>query len=272
MLMIRWVFFDIGNVVMNDDPVMAFIYSELHRAILDRGIEKGFEDLLSEREQLIRERGAGHWYLLGERYLGLDGLHRLMHHCAAMIRADYMAYHNVLPGMEHALETLSREFELGILANQLKESMDGLEACGLRRYFRIAAVSELLDLKKPDPAIFRWALAQAGCAPEEAVMVGDRIDNDILPARQLGMWTLWFHAPPEEKGYSPTDGIPRLYQESQERASIGRIGPASPEEMPDGEARTSAELVSEVLRLRECSRTGQPRAAKEDAPSGADAR
>ena len=39
--------------------------------------------------------------------------------------------------------------------------------------------------------IFRIALERADCMPEEAVMVGDRIDNDIIPAKKLGMKTVW---------------------------------------------------------------------------------
>jgi len=31
--MIRWVFLDVGNVIMNDDPVMAFLYEDLARAL-----------------------------------------------------------------------------------------------------------------------------------------------------------------------------------------------------------------------------------------------
>jgi len=29
--MIRWIFLDVGNVIMNDDPVMAFIYGSCTR-------------------------------------------------------------------------------------------------------------------------------------------------------------------------------------------------------------------------------------------------
>jgi len=46
-------------------------------------------------------------------------------------------------------------------------------------------------VEKPDAEIFRRALRRAGCAPESAVMVGDRLDNDILPATRLGMRTVW---------------------------------------------------------------------------------
>ena len=39
--------------------------------------------------------------------------------------------------------------------------------------------------------LFEIALAKADCAPDNAVMIGDRIDNDIIPAGQLGMKTVW---------------------------------------------------------------------------------
>ena len=47
-----------------------------------------------------------------------------------------------------------------------------------------------MGVSKPDKAIFLRALAMAGCRPENAVMVGDRLDNDIRPAKDLGMTTV----------------------------------------------------------------------------------
>jgi len=47
-----------------------------------------------------------------------------------------------------------------------------------------------VGLEKPDPAIFRFALSRAGCSPAEAVMIGDRLDNDIRPARLQGWKTV----------------------------------------------------------------------------------
>jgi HAD superfamily hydrolase (TIGR01509 family) len=264
--LIRWVFFDMGNVVMNDDPTMAFLYAELQRALSEAGHGMSFEELLREREEDIALRGPGHWYRIGEKYLGTDGLHALMHRCAAAIRGDYMRYHNLIPGMTETLELLARQFQLGILANQLRESIDVLASLGLKRHFPVLAVSELIDLKKPEPEIFAWALREAQCAPEEAIMVGDRIDNDVLPARRVGMWAIWFHAPLEEKGYVPVDATARLYFESQKRASISQIGPAGPEEEPDGDATSARELLDEILRLRELSRHGRPLGAPSGSP------
>ena len=35
------------------------------------------------------------------------------------------------------------------------------------------------------------AFDMAGCRAEDTVMVGDRLDNDILPAKAVGMKTIW---------------------------------------------------------------------------------
>ena len=53
----------------------------------------------------------------------------------------------------------------------------------------IASAEE--GVEKPNPRIFQIALERANCLPENAVMVGDRLDNDIIPAKELGMKTIW---------------------------------------------------------------------------------
>jgi FMN phosphatase YigB (HAD superfamily) len=63
-----------------------------------------------------------------------------------------------------------------------------------------------LGLAKPDPAIFQLALSQSGCEPEQAVMVGDRLDNDIRPARLLG-WKIIRIAQGFARFQSPRDGL-----------------------------------------------------------------
>ncbi len=40
---------------------------------------------------------------------------------------------------------------------------------------------------KPDPAFFVRVASEVGAAPEHIAYVGDRVDNDVLPARRAGM-------------------------------------------------------------------------------------
>jgi len=42
---------------------------------------------------------------------------------------------------------------------------------------------------KPEKYLYQLALSRAGCLPEETLMVGDRLDTDILGAQRLGIRT-----------------------------------------------------------------------------------
>ena len=43
-----------------------------------------------------------------------------------------------------------------------------------------------------------------GCKPEESMMVGDRLDNDIHPAKAMGMKTVWIrHGLAQHQNPSP---------------------------------------------------------------------
>ena len=53
----------------------------------------------------------------------------------------------------------------------------------------IASAEE--GIAKPDEKIFKIALERAACKSGNAIMIGDRIDNDIIPAKNLGFHTIW---------------------------------------------------------------------------------
>lgn len=59
------------------------------------------------------------------------------------------------------------------------------------KYIDLVIASAEEGVAKPDKRIFELALERSNCEPEHAVMVGDRIDNDIVPAKQMGMGTIW---------------------------------------------------------------------------------
>ena len=82
-------------------------------------------------------------------------------------------------------------YRLGIIANQKLGTAERLESWGLRQYFDVIAASAELGYAKPDKKIFEKAFELAGCIAEESVMVGDRLDNDIIPAKAIGMKTVW---------------------------------------------------------------------------------
>ncbi len=62
---------------------------------------------------------------------------------------------------------------------------------GIGKYFDVVMASAEAGCAKPDLKIFSMALDEAECDPADAVMIGDRLDNDIFPAKKLGMKTIW---------------------------------------------------------------------------------
>jgi FMN phosphatase YigB (HAD superfamily) len=51
------------------------------------------------------------------------------------------------------------------------------------------ATSDDWGVAKPDPAFFRKMIEVSPVGPGETLYVGDRLDNDIMPAARLGLRT-----------------------------------------------------------------------------------
>jgi putative hydrolase of the HAD superfamily len=66
-----------------------------------------------------------------------------------------------------------------------------LEAAGLRARFEVVVTSGKVGCSKPDPGIFRAALAAVGCEPADAVMAGDNVLRDVAGAQAAGLRGVW---------------------------------------------------------------------------------
>lgn len=99
-------------------------------------------------------------------------------------------------------ECARRNWPLGIASNSqpytLRELATALDEAKLNRDIfnpHLCFLSFENGFSKPDPHVFRLLAARLhrfGIAPEEALMVGDRLDNDIVPASAIGfrVWQL----------------------------------------------------------------------------------
>ena len=88
-------------------------------------------------------------------------------------------YADALPCLE-ALR--SRRLLVGAVGNTPADTEDVL-----REHVDLVGSSERWGSEKPAPAFFRRIAAEAGVEPREIAYVGDRVDNDVTPARAAGM-------------------------------------------------------------------------------------
>jgi HAD superfamily hydrolase (TIGR01549 family) len=76
-------------------------------------------------------------------------------------------------------------FRVGIAANQPEGAVESLARLGIHADF--VGSSAGWGTAKPSPLFFRRVADEAGCGPSEIAYVGDRVDNDVVPAATAGM-------------------------------------------------------------------------------------
>jgi HAD superfamily hydrolase (TIGR01662 family) len=70
-----------------------------------------------------------------------------------------------------------------------------VDRCELRPWLSPIYTSEEFGLRKPHPRIFQRVLDEWGLPPEEVVMVGDTLRDDVLGAHNAGMRGIWVDRP-----------------------------------------------------------------------------
>ena len=96
-----------------------------------------------------------------------------------LVFAERDLHHDVLPCFA-ALRV--RGHRLGAAGN-----MYAVHEGFLRPHVDFAGSSERWGVQKPDPGFFASVVEKAGRPPEEILYVGDRVDNDVLPALAAGL-------------------------------------------------------------------------------------
>lgn len=182
--MLRAIYFDVGETLVDETrqwhlwadwlgvPRPDFLAAlgeviargEHHRRVFDR-----FRPGLDLAQAMREREAAGQGYRIGPEDLYPDALP-----CLARLKALGLV--------------------VGIAGNQPEEAEAALTACGLAAD-RIAS-SARWGIEKPSPRFFARIIAEAGVAAGEIAYVGDRLDNDVIPAAEVGMAAIFLERGP----------------------------------------------------------------------------
>jgi putative hydrolase of the HAD superfamily len=103
---------------------------------------------------------------------------------------------------------------LGILTNGDRDLQRRKAAqSGLAALADHVVISGAVGIGKPEPEVFRHALALCGARPDEAVMVGDSRERDVAGGAAAGLHTVWlnrFAEAPDDQAGRPTAELPDL--------------------------------------------------------------
>ena len=97
----------------------------------------------------------------------------------------------LVPGVEELFGALRGRMKIGVVTNGCSQyQRDKLEFFDLLPLDTVV-ISEEVGAVKPDPEIFRYALAELGV--QKATMIGDSWEHDVLGATGSGMDAIWLN-------------------------------------------------------------------------------
>ncbi|MBU1356361.1 MAG: HAD family hydrolase [Candidatus Edwardsbacteria bacterium] len=211
----KWVFLDVGNVIFYDLPLLARIWKYFYLTLKDGGLRLSFEEVLREREKLLESNSPemNPRKMIADKFAGhID--REIVDRAVNQWQQVYPGSNYPVAGIKDVLKSLHGKYNLGIIANQPSLAMDELKKHRLEGYFKHIIISDVVGYHKPDPQIFRHAVDLVGAKPDQCLMVGDRIDNDVRPAKITGMRALWLNMDFRQMDYQPADNYEKLYIES----------------------------------------------------------
>jgi 2-haloacid dehalogenase len=116
---------------------------------------------------------------------GLTGKGRLINHYFDAFPRFFL-YDDVL----RTLDRLSRRYRLAVVSNI---DDDLLALTPLRREFDLVCTAERARGYKPDGALFRYLIGNAGCARDEILHSGQSQFTDLVGGKPLGLTIAWIN-------------------------------------------------------------------------------
>ncbi len=186
-------------------------WAELHSAAFGEtpvlslaGFNAGCRAVVERDHSVARGLGVAFPEVVWRDVMGrlLPELRALSREGEAEFLYQHMQLQRSVTAMDGAVDFLAacreRGIVLGIASNAQAYTLRELEECGVALDWfepELCAWSFQNGFSKPNPHLFRMLsarLAHRRIAKDEVLMVGDREDNDVLPAKAVGWGTFWF--------------------------------------------------------------------------------
>lgn len=192
------ILFDFGGTIDTDGVHWSEKYWELYEQfklpVQKSDFEKSFVE--SERQlnadpavaQLTFYKTISKQLNIQFSVLGLHGKEAVLN---SMLETCYGDVGKTISDAKIILQKLHSRYTLGVVSNFYGNLEIVCKEFGLDTFFSVFIDSTVVKLRKPDPAIFALALERLEISANNACVVGDSYERDIVPGKQLGCSTVW---------------------------------------------------------------------------------
>jgi FMN phosphatase YigB (HAD superfamily) len=202
---LRAAFFDVGDTLVQhwkpENEIRALTREALRREFGERAWYDKFVEAdiapghRHDSEEDLRQE-TNRWYedWFRNSQIGIDDIEIDHFRVATTLPLDLVGA--LVPGTPEALRWCkSRGLIVGLITNTLSRGDDEVrsdwERFGLADTVDLVVSSHSAGWQKPHAAIFRRALELSAVPASDAVMVGDRMVQDVWGAKRLGMRAIW---------------------------------------------------------------------------------
>lgn len=121
---------------------------------------------------------------------------------------------NLMPYAREVLEYLHPKYRLYILSNGFRSlQAQKMKSAGIDKFFSRVILSEDIQVHKPKPAIFNFALSATQSELKKSIMIGDNFDADITGAYGVGMDQIYYNPKGlEQQAFVPTHEVRSLQE------------------------------------------------------------
>lgn len=198
------VIFDLDRTLLNLDYTENYCLSILHREHLESHIQ--FNDFLTiyskHNELWWRKRSRNEADIEAikvNRFRDTFAEIKISHLHAESFSQSYSSLARgawkLYDGATELLQTLQKfNIKTAIITNGFSEiQRQKLKFVGIESYFSYLAISDEIQLAKPDPQIFLHVLEHLNISKESAVYIGDDYHDDLIAAIDFGVDFIWFN-------------------------------------------------------------------------------
>jgi HAD superfamily hydrolase (TIGR01549 family) len=187
--MIHNIFLDVGGVILdetefenNSAEIITDIINQYNKEF---GLDNYWKDI---DEAVYRFVPKVYDYVL---YKNIDDIVKFQA-AKTEYKSKIKSYNTLklMEGITKFLIKFSKYYRIGIIGQYGTDFRNFLEKKSILKYFTYSEIQDDYKFTKPDTRYFEAILNKCDCKVEESVMVGDRIDKDVIPAKFIGMKTI----------------------------------------------------------------------------------
>ena len=205
-LSVETIFFDLDDTLCDNRSAIVRAREDTIDYILSKfanqdrhTIQDTYDRIFSEQEQHIGELSnepatfrSGFEFRVDRFNKLLQGLHLPNENMSVELTNVYgnskIKHLHAFSEVREVLIKLRKSFLLGVITNGFSDLQnEELDELGLLGLFDHVIISQEVEMRKPEERIFLEALRRTSTLPDKFLMVGDKLKDDILTPKKLGM-------------------------------------------------------------------------------------